>query len=524
MHSTNDVDAGALPSAQHLSLHTMAPKKSKANPRDQYFQSIKSQKLDTLRWCLRHGGVSHRAEDDEGHNGLMVAAAGGFDESLELLIDQLKRVGELRDVDDPDEEGRTPLMMAAHNGKLDCVRLLVLKAKASLTAKCEAGKTARMYAAARKNEKVTAFLDDPKEPVEEEEEEEETAEEQKARQFAASKMAGAAQAAAARQEEVHKARVEAAEALEATLAAAKPVWPEVEAVLDKTLRSLSLKGKEPLAGAKDGGCPVDPAIWSCVCLFELRIETMPSLTTMPPALSRLSELTTLIVSFNSLGALPDELCALKKLRNLEAAGNQIAALPAGVGGMATLQTVDLSNNALADVGGLKELTALVSLKLNSNKLTALPLAWAQLEHLGALEASGNAITEAPAGLGCCQMLVSLDLSANKIAQIPIELGNLTPKKLQTVRLHGNPLADPRIRRFVENDEPSLVKDLLNHVKKNGYKGDGGGGGGGGGKGKGKKGKKGKAAKEEEPEDEEDTDANIADLLAAMGGGSGSDED
>ena len=82
MHSTNDVDAGALPSAQHLSLHTMAPKKSKANPRDQYFQSIKSQKLDTLRWCLRHGGVSHRAEDDEGHNGLMVAAAGGFDESL----------------------------------------------------------------------------------------------------------------------------------------------------------------------------------------------------------------------------------------------------------------------------------------------------------------------------------------------------------------------------------------------------------------------------------------------------------
>ena len=57
-----------------------------------------------------------------------------------------------------------------------------------------------------------------------------------------------------RQEEVHKARGEAAEALEATLAAAKPVGPEVEAVLDKTLRSLSLKGKEPLAGAKDGGC------------------------------------------------------------------------------------------------------------------------------------------------------------------------------------------------------------------------------------------------------------------------------
>jgi hypothetical protein len=28
-------------------------------------------------------------------------------------------------------------------------------------------------------------------------------------------------------------------------------------------------------------------------------------------------------------------------------------------------------------------------------------------------------------------------------QIPIELGNLSPKKLQAVRLAGNPLADPR---------------------------------------------------------------------------------
>ena len=61
-------------------------------------------------------------------------------------------------------------------------------------------------------------------------------------------------------------------------------------------------------------------------------------------------------------------------------------------------------------------------------------------------------------------------------QIPIEWGNLTEKKLQHVRLAGNPLADPRIRRFVETDAPSMVKDLLNHVRKNGFKGDAAGGG------------------------------------------------
>ena len=229
-----------------------------------------------------------------------------------------------------------------------------------------------MAAAARKNEKVTAFPDDPKEPVEEEEEEEETARSRR-RGSLRRRRWRARRRRRRRGRRRCTARVEAAEALEATLAAAKPVWPEVEAVLDKTLRSLSLKGKEPLAGAKDGGCPVDPAIWSCVCLFELRIETMPSLTTMPPALSRLSELTTLS-SVQPLARCPtssarsrscetsrrrepDRGVARRRRRDGDAADGHLS-------------------NALADVGGLKELTALVSPKLNSNKLTALPLAGA----------------------------------------------------------------------------------------------------------------------------------------------------
>ena len=95
------------------------------------------------------------------------------------------------------------------------------------------------------------------------------------------------------------------------------------------------------------------------------------------------------------------------------------------------------------------------------------------------------------------------------------------KKLQSVRLPGNPLADPRIRRFVEEDAPSMVKDFLNHVRKNGFKGDESGGKKGGKKGK--KGK-GKAAAVEELEDGDDGDDNIADLLAALNKGSDDEDD
>ena len=54
----------------------MPPKKK--DPRKQYFESIKTQKIDTLRWCLRHGGVSAKAMDEDGHTGVQIAAAGGF--------------------------------------------------------------------------------------------------------------------------------------------------------------------------------------------------------------------------------------------------------------------------------------------------------------------------------------------------------------------------------------------------------------------------------------------------------------
>lgn len=246
----------------------MAPKKggpSKQPPRTQYFNAIREQKMDTLRWCLKHGGVSTRTEDEDGHTGVQLAAAAGLSEALDLLLENILKVGTKEDVEEVDEDGRTPLMMAAYNGKLDCVKMLVLKGKAPLATKCEAGKTAMDYAVSRKHDKVVAFLKDPKAKVESEDEEDEE-DAQKARVFKASmKLANAVN----EQEEVHKRKVEAADALQAALAKApEPVWEEVAAVLKDTRRELSIRGKAALPGG-DG---IDPVLWNCVCLNELRLE------------------------------------------------------------------------------------------------------------------------------------------------------------------------------------------------------------------------------------------------------------
>ena len=153
--------------------------KEEVRSSQQYFDAIRTGKMDTLRWCLRHGGISVRAENDDGETGIQIAAANGYSEAMQTLIENVRKVGQPADLEETDDEGRTPLMLAALNGKLECARLLVVEGKVKLATKCDHGKTARMYAESRKHDKVVAFLDNPKAPIEESQDEESEDEEEK---------------------------------------------------------------------------------------------------------------------------------------------------------------------------------------------------------------------------------------------------------------------------------------------------------------------------------------------------------
>ena len=69
----------------------------------------------------------------------------------------------------------------------------------------------------------------------------------------------------------------------------------------------------------------------CLCLAA------GVLTSLPPQLSRLENLTTLIVSSNALRELPDAVATLKKLKNFEAAFNQLSTIPEGFAQLESLQ-------------------------------------------------------------------------------------------------------------------------------------------------------------------------------------------
>ena len=83
-------------------LAKMPPKKQQ-NPKVQYFDSIKQEKINSLRWCLRHGGITLTVENDDEHTGIQIAAAGGYLESLEVLLEYVsKGLGTQEDQDRTD--------------------------------------------------------------------------------------------------------------------------------------------------------------------------------------------------------------------------------------------------------------------------------------------------------------------------------------------------------------------------------------------------------------------------------------
>ena len=124
-----------------LSQPTM-PKKGGAAPtgdkRLGFFAAIEKQKLETVRWSMLHGGQFVSTRNDDNETCLHVCAQDGKDRALGEILEILGRqnsrrggssrseAGEAVDgLELTNDEGMTPLMLAARRGSKSCLELLV---------------------------------------------------------------------------------------------------------------------------------------------------------------------------------------------------------------------------------------------------------------------------------------------------------------------------------------------------------------------------------------------------------------
>ncbi|MEK6260647.1 MAG: COR domain-containing protein [Planctomycetota bacterium] len=161
------------------------------------------------------------------------------------------------------------------------------------------------------------------------------------------------------------------------------------------------------------------------------------LTSLPPEIGRLPNLTELNVSDNRLKRVPPEIEQLAQLTDFYLACNQLTSVPPEIGHLTQLTCFGLGSNQLTCVPpGIGQLVQLSKLWLDNNQLTSLPPEIGQLTQLITLDLEYNQLTSVPREIGQLSHLYELNLSRNQLTSLPESLRRLP--QLRILRLHDNP--------------------------------------------------------------------------------------
>ncbi|XP_071353422.1 p53-induced death domain-containing protein 1 isoform X2 [Trachinotus anak] len=177
------------------------------------------------------------------------------------------------------------------------------------------------------------------------------------------------------------------------------------------------------------------------CFYDSQGDPLPGLlTTLPTAVSSLSHLVHLDLSFNQLSALPSCLLSISSLSSLLLCHNCLSALPPDIGQLSSLTYLSLLGNELVSLPpSLGQLKALQTLDVSHNLLQHLPDEIGSLEELVKLELSHNKLKRLPDTMGSLLSLRELVIYSNDLRLIPLCLNKLPLLKID---VRDNPLGQP----------------------------------------------------------------------------------
>ncbi len=102
------------------------------------------------------------------------------------------------------------------------------------------------------------------------------------------------------------------------------------------------------------------------CILDL---SRKNLKTLPPGITSLTHLNTIILNKNKFTVFPEELLSLRSIVEIDLANNQIKEIPLGISNLKRLQVLDLSNNKITKLPeDSKYLNSIPSLNLIGNDI------------------------------------------------------------------------------------------------------------------------------------------------------------
>lgn len=121
------------------------------------------------------------------------------------------------------------------------------------------------------------------------------------------------------------------------------MWPEIESTKSGNKRELKLHGAAVSERIDKNG--LDASIFDLINLNLLNISDT-TLKSVPPQLSNLTNLQTILLFGNELTELPQCIGKLDKLKVLDVSRNKLASVPQELSELVNLTTINLSNNEL----------------------------------------------------------------------------------------------------------------------------------------------------------------------------------
>ena len=178
------------------------------------------------------------------------------------------------------------------------------------------------------------------------------------------------------------------------------------------------------------------------------------LATVPEAITRLTNLKKLYLSENQLTTVPESITRMTGLEVLYLWGNKLTTVPESIIRMTSLEVINLSRNPLIRVPEpITRMTNLEVLFLGWNQLTTVPEAITRMINLKELYLWNNQLTTVPEAITRLTELRLLDLDQNQLTTTPASITQLT--NLEKLFLSGNPISQTeqeRIQWLLPNTE------------------------------------------------------------------------
>ncbi|KAF3420273.1 hypothetical protein E2986_04513 [Frieseomelitta varia] len=193
------------------------------------------------------------------------------------------------------------------------------------------------------------------------------------------------------------------------------------------------------------------------------------LTTLPPWIIELFNVTNLYIYGNLIKEVPLELCQMNQLTVLDLSANKLEQIPPYIGNLISLKSLLLNDNSISklpfgkflDATKMNKMHNLEILSISGNKFVALPEWIGSLPKLKELTADNNCLKELPNRLTLSPQLSIISVCSNRLRYLPLNGFVSSPCIRFDANVYLNYLSYPLVHQLTAQIQDLFVQNQRN---------------------------------------------------------------